>query len=69
MTHKAIWQYVTVQTLRDGKLVMSANTEEAARPWLRLLENAGVDVERTPNGNYSFTLTGRPDLIAGEVQP
>ncbi len=68
MAHKALWEYVSISTLRDGRLVMSANTEEAARPWLLLLERAGVAVERTPNGNYAFDLS-ELDLPTKEAQP
>jgi len=56
------WQYVTVASVKDGRLILQANTEEAARPWLALLELAGVAVTRTPNGGYAFTFSDRPDL-------
>ena len=63
------WVYVVVTAVSGEKLVLHADPPEAARPWLRMLERAGVDVERTPNGGYRFTFDDRPDLTAEEAQP
>lgn len=62
------WHHIAVTSVKGGLLVMHADPEEAARPWLLLLERAGVAVERTPNGNYAFDLS-ELDLPTKEAQP
>lgn len=61
------WQCMFVTSVKDGRLVMHANTEAAALPWLRMLERAGVSIERADNGAYVFTLDDHPELI--EARP
>lgn len=51
--------------IMDGRLILICATEANARPWVRLLTEAGLTVTKLPPpGRYSFTFDARPDLTA-----
>ena len=58
---------ITTAALTGDALVMYADTDEDARPWVRMLECAGVAVARTPNGAYRFTFAGHPELTGSDA--
>jgi len=62
-------RYFCITAVGGGRLVLHASSDAAARPWLRLLAMAGVDVERTENGGYLFSFAGRPDLDPDQEEP
>ena len=67
---KAIPDYHAMMTpVSNGRIVMICATEEDARPWVRLLTEAGLTLAKhEPAGRYSFSLTERPDLLKGGEQ-